>query len=320
MQRYSAGTTTRYDVVSAQATVSSDQQSLLSAQNTLAVAFATLNNDIGVDIDTQIQLTTEGAVDVPENIDVSLSDLPEKKAIAPRREEPVMNFKPGEQIGDNGSAQANLLENFVVSNASPLGSDYDKLVKEAIKSRPEIMQEEATVAAARKGIYLARKSGLPSVSVGYTQTYNPTSATSTGINTGETTLSLSIPIFDSGYVAGKVTQARASLSSAETARRQQIDSVILEVRKAYMTLQESLAELKSARMELAKADEGYRLARLRYSAGTTSSSYTSPLLELSDAQSTLSTAQKDYVNALYDYNNDRCSLDKAIGRYSAEAK
>jgi outer membrane protein TolC len=87
-----------------------------------------------------------------------------------------------------------------------------------------------------------------------------------------------------------------------------------------MTLQESLAELKSARMELAKADEGYRLARLRYSAGTTSSSYTSPLLELSDAQSTLSTAQKDYVNALYDYNNDRCSLDKAIGRYSAEAK
>ena len=40
------------------------------------------------------------------------------------------------------------------------------------------------------------------------------------------------------------------------------------------------------------------------------------MLELSDAQNTLTTAQKDYVNALYDYNDYRNALDKAVGRYS----
>jgi outer membrane protein TolC len=81
-------------------------------------------------------------------------------------------------------------------------------------------------------------------------------------------------------------------------------------------VQQSLAQVRAAREELAKADEGYRLARLRYSAGVTSSAYISPLLELSDAQKSLSSAQKDYVNALYDYNDYSNALYKAVGRYA----
>jgi outer membrane protein TolC len=178
------------------------------------------------------------------------------------------------------------------------------------------LKQDASVSAAERGITVARKSGLPSVSLGYTESYTPTATAGSQTTSGETTLSLSLPLYDSGSVAGKVTQARASLASAQTAQRQEIDSVVLEVRKAYLNVQQSLAEVRSAREELAKADEGYRLARLRYSAGVTSSSYTSPLLELSDAQKTLSTAQKDYVNALYDYNDYRSALDKAVGRYA----
>jgi outer membrane protein TolC len=60
------------------------------------------------------------------------------------------------------------------------------------------------------------------------------------------------------------------------------------------------------------------LAQLRYSVGVTSTSFTSPILELSDAQQTLSTSSKDYVNALYDYNNDKSALDKAVGRFGGK--
>jgi outer membrane protein TolC len=83
-----------------------------------------------------------------------------------------------------------------------------------------------------------------------------------------------------------------------------------------MNLHGSLESLRAARSELAKADEGYRLARLRYSVGVTSTAYTSPILELSDAQKALSAAQNDYVNALYDYNSYQSALDKAVGRYA----
>ncbi len=68
--------------------------------------------------------------------------------------------------------------------------------------------------------------------------------------------------------------------------------------------------------ELAQADEAYRLARLRYSAGITSEAGVSPIIELSDAQQSLTQARSDYVNALFDYNSDRSALDKAAGRYA----
>jgi outer membrane protein TolC len=304
--RYSAGTTTRYDVVSAQATVASSQQSLTGANNTLATAFATLDNVLGLDIDTPLEVTTEDAVDVPDTSAVALPSVPDAPAAA-LPEDTLKDVQPGQTLGDSGAALA----------SASLGSDYTGLVAEAKKKRPEVVKQEASVAAAKRGIEVARKSGLPSVSLGYTESYTPTATTSSSKSSGETTLSLSLPLFDSGYVTGKVTQARASLASAETARRQAIDSVVLEVRKAYLNVQQSLTQVRSAREELAKADEGYRLARLRYSAGVTSSSYTSPLLELSDAQKTLSAAQKDYVNALYDYNDYRSALDKAVGRYAS---
>jgi outer membrane protein TolC len=315
--RYSTGTTTRYDVVSAQAAVSSSQQSLISANTTLSTAFATLDNAIGLDIDMPLQVTTEGAVDVPDTSTVAEPRIADTTpTIQP--EDALDEMKPGQSLGDSGKALVDAAQTFVVSNPASLGSDYDGLIAEAKHNRPEILLEDANVSAAKRGIEVARKSGLPSASVEYTENYTPNASTFSSTSSGEAVLSLSLPLYDSGYVSGKVTQARASLASAETARRQAIDSVELEVREAYLNVQQSLAEVKSAREELAKADEGYDLARLRYSAGVTSSSHSSPLLELSDAQQTLSTAQKDYVNALYDYNDYRNALDKAVGRYGGE--
>jgi outer membrane protein TolC len=317
--RYSAGTTTRYDVVSAQSTLASSQQSLTSANTSLSTAFATLDNAIGLDIDVPLQVTTEGAVDVPDTssvVEPSVADV--IPTIQP--EDALNDIKSGQSLGDSGKALVDAAQTFVVSNPSSLGSDYDGLIAEAMHKRPEVMLQDENVAAARRGIDVARKSGLPSASLGYTETYTPTASAFSSTSSGETVLSLSLPLYDSGYVSGKVTQARASLASAETTRREAIDSVELEVREAYLNVQQSLAQVRSAREELAKADEGYDLARLRYSAGVTSSSHTSPLLELSDAQNTLTTAQKDYVNALYDYNDYRNTLDKAVGRYSGASK
>lgn len=314
--RYSAGTTTRYDVVSAESTFASSQQSLTSANATLAAAFAALNNAIGLDVDTQLEVTTEGAVDVPDTSAVTEPTVPASPLTS--SEDRLNNIQPGQSLGDKGSALASQSQSFVVSNPAALGPDYANLIAEAKRKRPDVLQQEANVSAAKRGIQVARKSELPSVSLGYTENYTPTAGTFGTTSSGETTLSLSAPLYDSGYVAGKVTQARASLASAETTRRQTIDSAVLEVRKAYLNVQQSLEEVRSAREELATADEGYRLARLRYSAGVTSSSYTSPLLEVSDAQKTLSTARKDYVNALYNYNDYRSALDKAIGRYAVQ--
>jgi outer membrane protein TolC len=160
---------------------------------------------------------------------------------------------------------------------------------------------------------------LPSLSLGYNYTSTPNVGALGQEHTGYGSLTLSIPIFDSGAARGRVTQARADISTQETNRRIDTDSITLELRQAYLNLQSAELSIKSSREALGQADEAYRLARLRYSSGVTSQTGVSPIVELSSAQQTLSQAQSTYVNALYDYNAGRSALDKAIGRYSYTA-
>ena len=71
-----------------------------------------------------------------------------------------------------------------------------------------------------------------------------------------------------------------------------------------------------ANVGLSQAREASRLAQVRYSAGVSQQVGVSPILELSAAQTSLTQAQGNLVNALYDYNTARAQLDRAVGRYS----
>jgi outer membrane protein len=311
--RLDAGTVTRYDVTTARTNVANAQLALIKARNTLSQAFSALNNTIGIDIHTPLQLTTTGAVEVPTG-DVT-NPAPGIKPSPPP--ENNLNVKPGELLGDKGATQADKLQDFSVANPIAPDAEFDRLLKETLGMRPEILREDANIAAARKGITVARTGLLPTVKVGYNLNYAPDTGTFAGQPlTGYVGVNVNIPFYDSGATRGQVMKARGLVSTAETNRRDQVDTITLELRQAYLNLQQANDAVRVARQELAQADESYRLARLRYSAGVTSQAGVSPLLEVSNAQQALSQAQSDYVNALYDFNNDRSALDKAIGRYS----
>jgi outer membrane protein TolC len=219
-------------------------------------------------------------------------------------------------LGDAGSSVAAQAINFQVSNPIPEDGGFKILLEEALRTRAEILRDDARIDAARKGIFVAQSGTLPSLSVGYNYQYTPDVGALGQEHTGYGSLTLSFPIFDSGAARGRITQARADLSTQETNRRSDVDSITLELREAYLNLQSAELSIKSSREALAQADEAYHIARLRYSSGVTSQTGVSPIVELSTAQQTLTQAQSNYVNALYDYNADRSALDKAVGRYS----
>ena len=50
-----------------------------------------------------------------------------------------------------------------------------------------------------------------------------------------------------------------------------------------------------------------KIEQVRYSAGVGTNS------DVIDAQVSLTSAQKDYIKALYDYNTGKASLDQAMG-------
>ena len=174
-----------------------------------------------------------------------------------------------------------------------------------------MLEADANLAAAQKGIQLARRSSLPALNLSLGTQYSPNAAGfSPQTTSGSLVVGFSFPIFDGGVSRARVQQARADVGTAETERRNTVDSVNLEVRNAYLTLVQARDRVAVANQGLAEAQESFRLSRVRYNNGV------STLVEVSDAQAALTQAGQNQVNALYDYNNARASLDKAAGRYS----
>ncbi len=311
--RVNAGTSARYDVTTAKSDMATAERTLISNRNSLSQAFASLNSVMGIDLDTALTLTSTGAVEIPESAKSAYAG-PDLKPSKP----PENDFKIGADgtVGDRGAALAAAAQDVTIPNPRPEDGEYRRLLDESIKTRPEILRDDASIAAARKGVTIANAGLRPTLSLGYNYAYTPNTGAFGQQTTGYGLLTLSIPIFDSGASHGRVTQAHAGVATAETNRRATIDSITLELRKAYLNLQAAELSLKTARQSLAQADEAYRLARLRYTTGVTSQEGVSPIVELSNAQQTLSQAQSDYVNALYDYNNGRSTVDKAVGRYA----
>ena len=65
--------------------------------------------------------------------------------------------------------------------------------------------------------------------------------------------------------------------------------------------------IPTTKVAVEQSQEDYKIAQVRYSAGVGTN------LDVIDAQVALTTAQTNYIQALYDYNTSKASLDKAMG-------
>ena len=114
-------------------------------------------------------------------------------------------------------------------------------------------------------------------------------------------------IFDTGVTLSKIHGAEADLAKAEESYRDTVDSVMLDVRSTYLDLREAEKRIKTTQVAVAKAEEDYHIAQVRYMAGVGTNT------DVLDAQVALTDAQNNYVQSLYDYNTSRTSLETAIG-------
>ena len=105
-------------------------------------------------------------------------------------------------------------------------------------------------------------------------------------------------------------EARGEVATAQVQQRSAEDEVSLEVQQAYLAVQDATDRVQVANQTLAEAQEAFAIAQRRYNAAV------SPLIELSDAQTALTQAESNQVNALYDYNGAAAELDRAMGRYA----
>lgn len=236
--------------------------------------------------------------------------------LAARTSEELAKARLRIQLGLTGDAEVQLDTAALDPVKVEPDGTLESLLDDARRNRPELLELQATVEAAKHGVHYARRSMMPSLSAGLSYTYQPNHGAFTLPRTTAATVSLSIPLFDGGLARARVEQAQAGRAVAEADLAASAEQVELQVRSAYLNLTQAQARARVADAAMVQAQEAYRLAQLRYSIGVSQASVMSPQLELALATAALTNAANQRTNASIDILLAKAQLDFAVGRFA----
>jgi TolC family type I secretion outer membrane protein len=199
----------------------------------------------------------------------------------------------------------------------PIAIDPTQVAVEALGNRPELRQAQARLDGARAQLAGARARYLPDLTVSGTAGYTgddaiiATDGVGTGIGFSESwaiTGQLSWNLFEGFFTQNRVKETQALVETARANYEAVELQVRLEVEQAYIAVVESAERIGATEKAIESAQENLRLAQGRYDAGV------GTILELTEAQLSLSNAEADNVRALTDYRVGLAVLDRVAGR------
>ena len=194
---------------------------------------------------------------------------------------------------------------------TPFLMSLDEAKKTAFASRPELLQFDAQLKAQDQLIAVARRNHLPDFlfASSYGRRGNDAANNLFPLQPSwQVQLSLTIPIFNGLQTTYQVQQALNNYYSTKEQERVERQQVALQVQQNYLNLIAAQQVVKANEAAVRAAKENLELHQGRYQVGY------APLVEVTDAQTTLTTAQTNYVNALVAYKLSLAQLLNAIGR------
>jgi outer membrane protein TolC len=186
---------------------------------------------------------------------------------------------------------------------------YETYLNEALTKRPEAAIASKNVSTSRLRYKLAENGMSPSFVLSAAAEID-TADRLTQDNNASIGLSAVFPLSDGGETRGRKEQAKAGIESAKIAVEDTYAAITLQVKTAYVSVQNAAEKLSTANKELDQATESLRLSRSRYGEGMTSQ------IELSDAELAFTQAQTNIVNARYEQLGTQAELERAVGRYA----
>jgi outer membrane protein len=187
-------------------------------------------------------------------------------------------------------------------------SDVAPLIVEAQQNRPEIISESLDLKSAQSFASAERDLWFPTISaagvtglVPYRQNPLPSSYAAAGFN-------VNVPIFNGRLFNAEHAEATARARAEEQLLRDLQNRVAQDVRMAWLNVISAYQRLALTEQLLAQATQASDLAKGRYSLGLSS------IVELSQAQLSLTEAQVEKVSAQYDYEGTTANLNYQLGR------
>lgn len=183
------------------------------------------------------------------------------------------------------------------------------LVDTALAERPEMKRATRLTQITKRAIRVARGDYQPSLDATLNYAWQSQSD-QFRLNQNESKswtagLKISVPIFNGFQTRGNVAFLKADYRQTTLAEQQAMDDIRLEVEEAYDRLIQAKKSLDVQGETIAEAEEGLRIANLRYESGQ------GTLLEVLSAQTALTDARRALATALNFFRQARAGLKKA---------
>jgi outer membrane protein len=114
--------------------------------------------------------------------------------------------------------------------------------------------------------------------------------------------------FDGGLALAQIGEQKANLANLKYNEEVQRQNIALEVRQDTLNLQQAMESIRVSQEALQQARENLDLAEGRYKTGVGN------IIELTDAQASLTSAEASHVQALYSYKTAVAALEKATAQ------
>ena len=192
--------------------------------------------------------------------------------------------------------------------AGAVTNDVADLVQTALARRPELLSLRNQREASRRLARSDRDARLPTISAVGVAGGSPAHDSRLPDNYAAAALELSLPIFSGGYYTAQQREAELRAAAAAEVLRTAENEVIRDVRIAWLNLNNAMEQLQTAEELVRQAGEAYELAEARYKSGISS------IVELSQAQLALTSAQITGINARYNVFIQQATLAYQTGR------
>ncbi|RWX42932.1 Outer membrane protein TolC [Candidatus Electrothrix aarhusensis] len=194
--------------------------------------------------------------------------------------------------------------------ADNTSADGEKLIAEALQTRPDLTALDMRIKGADSGIEQAKAGDWPTVQLvgkidGNTQDSPVPAGEDFGASLG---VSASWNLYSGGAVDAAVLEARQAKREAKYAYAELRNSIAAEVQQDITRLTAAREQVRLQRETLELVEENRKLAKSEYEAGSAS------LVRLNEAQRDLTATYGRLVQALVSYQQARHQLLAAVGR------
>jgi outer membrane protein len=190
---------------------------------------------------------------------------------------------------------------------APVPTQIDPLIQQALQQRPELKQLHLEQSASETFVRAEHALNYPSIGILGTAGLVPAGQPQVPDRYGAIGFNINVPIFNGGLFKARENEARLRAEAAAKRLRDTEIQISLAVRTACLEEKTAFDRLELSEQIFKQAQIAFDFALSRYNLGLSS------IVELSQAQLNLTSAQIDTASAKYEYQSKQLGVDYQTG-------